>query len=329
MKLPLLSLLCLALLGSSPVAAQTGVGNALKKGTETKTKNDAEGAKMPAYKGVRHAIGVTDFDNEARYHRWSELGENLKSMLASSLFESGRFVMVERVNLGSVIAEQDLQQSGRAAEAKNVAETGKLRSARFIATGAVTEISEGTSGESGGIGFGGIRVGGGSSKSSVVLVVKLIDTTSGEVVASKRVRGEAGKSGLRLGINRGGVSSDVGAFGKTPLGEAAQDCIDAAVKFIAESMEKNEIESSVVAVTKSEVIIAMGTNYGIEPGMKLIVRKDGEILKDPDTGAILDRLEGEVTGTLEIARVREKTAYCTLLDGTMPVRGDRVVIQSK
>ena len=71
----------------------------------------------------------------------------------------------------------------------------------------------------------------------------------------------------------------------------------------------------------------MGENYGVTAGQKLIVRKDGEILKDPDTGAILDRLEGETTGTIEIVRVREKTAYCKLVDGTMPVVKDRVVVQ--
>ena len=125
------------------------------------------------------------------------------------------------------------------------------------------------------------------------------------------------------------VGAEAGAFGKTPLGEAAQDCINAACQFIAESMEKNEVEASVVALLKEEIVISMGTNYGVEVGHTLIVRKDGEILKDPDSGAILDRLEGEVTGTIEITRVREKTAYCKLIDGTMPVRGDRVVLKAK
>lgn len=309
--------------------AQTGAGKALKKSTATKTSDDGAKAKMASVTGVKHAIGVTDFTNDAQYHRWSELGTNLRAMLESSLFETGRFVVVERGNLGTIIAEQDLQKSGRASEAKSTAETGKIRSARYIATGSVTEISEGTSGESGGIGFGGIRIGGGSSKSAVVLVVKLVDTTTGEVVASKRVRGEAGKSGLRIGINRGGVGADAGAFGKTPLGEAAQDCINAAVQFIAESMEKNEVEASVVALVKEEIVISMGSNFGVEVGQNLLVRKDGEILKDPDSGAILDRLEGETTGHIQIIRVREKTAYCKLTDGKMPVRGDRVVLQMK
>jgi curli biogenesis system outer membrane secretion channel CsgG len=323
----LLVFLAIVVSGPSVGLAQTGLKKLLKKDAATKTSDDGAGSKMPAHKGVKHAIGVRDFTNDVGYHNWSTFGNNLRFMLESAMSETGRFVMVERIDLGTVVAEQDLQQSGRAAAAKNVAETGKLRSAKYVATGAVTELSEGTSGDAGGIGFRGLRVGGSSSKSAVVVVVKLIDTTTGEVVASKRVRGEAGKSGLSLGVNRHGVGGNLESFAKTPLGEAAQDCINEAVKFIAESMQKTDIESMVVAVTKGEVVIGMGENYGIEVGQTLIVRKDGEILQDPDTGAILDRLEGETTGTLEIVRVREKTAYCKLLDGTVPVRGDRVIVQ--
>jgi curli biogenesis system outer membrane secretion channel CsgG len=299
----------------------------LKKQTATKTSDDGAKSRMTTTKGVKHAIGVTDFTNQSTYHAWSALGGNLKYMLESALSESGRFVMVERINLGTVVAEQDLQQSGRAAQAKNVAETGKLRSAKYVATGAITEVTDESSGDSGGLAIRGFRIGGSSSKSAVVLMVKLIDTTSGEIVASKRVRGEAGKSGLKIGIAGRDGAGDLGTFAKTSLGQAAQDCINEAVKFIAESMQKTRIESSVVAVTKDEAVVSMGENYGIEPGMRLIVQKDGEILKDPDTGAILDRLEGAITGTLEVTRVREKTAYAKVVDGAMPVRGDRVIVK--
>lgn len=318
--------LALLPIAGTAIYAQTPVSDTQKKMNATKTSDDGAKSKMSARKGVKHAIGVNDFTNEAGYANWSALGGNLKFMLESALAETGRFVMVERINLGTVMAEQDLQQSGRAAVAKTVAETGKLRSAKYVATGAVTEISENTSGDVGGIGFGGFKIGGASAKSAIVLVVKIIDTTTGEAVASKRIRGEAGKSGLALGIIHRGVAAGLGSFAKTPTGQAAQDCINEAVKFIAEAMQKTAIESMVVAVTKDEIVIGMGENYGIEVGQRLLVRKDGEILKDPDSGAILDRLEGETTGTIEIVRVREKTAYGKLLEGTMPARGERVVI---
>jgi hypothetical protein len=61
-------------------------------------------------------------------------------------------------------------------------------------------------------------------------------------------------------------------------------------------------------VVKNEVAIAMGSSYGLEAGMTLVVRKNGEILRHPDTGAILDRLEGEVclTGALHLLDPVEK-----------------------
>ncbi|MGH7947462.1 MAG: CsgG/HfaB family protein [Opitutaceae bacterium] len=131
MKLPLLLISAGILVSVGSLArAQTGPSGLLKKGTATTTSDDGAGSKMAVRKGVKHAIGVSDFTNDARYHAWSELGGNLKFMLESALAETGRFVMVERINLGTVVAEQDLQKSGRAAEAKSVAETGKLRSAR-------------------------------------------------------------------------------------------------------------------------------------------------------------------------------------------------------
>lgn len=323
LPLPLLAAGCLVL-APLPVFAQSQI---LKKTTATTTSDDGAGSKMAARKGVKHAIGVNDFTNEAQYHRWSELGGNLKFMLESALAETGRFVMVERINLGTVVAEQDLQKSGRASEAKNVAETGKLRSAKYVATGAVTEISESTSGDTGGFGIGGVRIGGSSAKSSIALVVKLIDTTTGEQVASKRIRGEAGNSKLNVQIFNRGNSGNLGTFAKTPIGQAAQDCINEAVKFIAEAMQKTDIEAPVVAVTASEVVLAMGENYGLGVGQQLIVRKDGQVLKNPDTGEILDRLEGETVGTYEVVRVREKTSYAKLLDGKMPAVGDRAVLK--
>ena len=68
-------------------------------------------------------------------------------------------------------------------------------------------------------------------------MVKLIDSTTGEVVASERIRGEAGKSGLTIGYSERGFGTQLGGFAKTPMGEAAQDAIDQATQFIALEME--------------------------------------------------------------------------------------------
>lgn len=131
---------------------------------ETKTESGNMQTKLGEYKGLKHAIGCKDFENQSGWRGQWEIGNNLAIMLESALYDSGRFVIVEREKLKDVIAEQDLVASGRAAKAKDVARTGLIRPARYIGTGAVTEVEEGQSGGDAGISFKGIRVGGAKSE---------------------------------------------------------------------------------------------------------------------------------------------------------------------
>lgn len=312
---------CFAVLATP---GQAFLGKALKKDAESEEgKSQVE---LPEYTGIKHALAVTGFDNPQNYRAQVELGGGLAMMLESALSESGRFVIVERQELGNVIAEQDLAASGRAAEATEVAQTGLIRTAKYLATGTVTRVSQETQGTGGGIGFKGIRIGLGGSESELELVVKLIDTTSSTVVASKRILGKAGGSKLRLGYSTRGFGGDLAGFAETPLGEAAQDAISKAVEFIALEMEDYEITANVVTVRSPEmIVINRGENYGVTAGDVFLVREAGEVLTDPATGEILDVFEGAVTGKIKVNRVSEKVAYAELVEGTPPVRGDAVV----
>ena len=318
--LPLLSL-------AVALVAHAQPSDLLKPSTKTKTKDDAAATRMGEYKGVRHALGIADFTSREGFSFEESSKENMRAMLESALFATNRFVIVERTNLEAVIQEQDLQKSKRAAKADDVAQTGKLRSARYLAACTVTEASSNTSGDSGGIAIHGIRLGGGSSKSAIVLVVKLVDTTSGEVVASERIRGEAGSSGVSIGVSQHGWSAGVSSFAKTPMGQAAQDCINKAVIFIAEKMESTAVEGVIVNVSEQGIIINLGQNYGIDAGQLFTVRRQGETLTDPTTGEILGKSEGAVVCTIEVTSPREKLSFCKLKDGEMPARGDMVVVK--
>ena len=281
----------------------------------TKTESGNVDMKLGEYKGLKHAIGCKDFDNESGWRGHWEIGSNLSIMLESALYDSGRFVIVEREKLRDVIAEQDLAASGRTAKSK-VARTGLIRPARYIGTGAVTEVEESQSGADGGISIKGIRVGGGKSQAQVTVIVKLVDTTTGEIVAKERIVGKAGKTGLRVGLSLRGLSTEVGGFVKTPLGQAAQDCINQAAAFIAKKMEEFPFEGSVVKVSDNgQVIINRGSEFGVEVGQDLLMTTEGETLTDPDTGAILGKEEGQLIGKLKVAKVLEKMSYCTVASG--------------
>ena len=318
---------CVSLAAFATIA-QADVGTALlKPSTATKTKDDTTGSQMGAYKGVKHPIGVVDFETESGLDFDDGAKSNMRAMLESSLFATNRFIIVERGNLDAVMNEQDLGASKRASKSTGVAQTGKIRSARYLATALITEASSNTSGDSGGVRIKGFSIGGSAAKSSIVLVVKLVDTTTSEVVASERIRGVAGKSGLNLGYTGRQWGGELGTFAKTPMGEAAQDCINQAVKFIASKMESFPVEGNVVSVSEESIIVNLGENYGIRAGQTFAIRRKGETLTDPETGEILGSSEGETLGVIEVTSPREKISYCKLVSGDLPARGDAVVLK--
>lgn len=303
-SLAVLSLLCLA-----PDA------HALWGESKTKTADGDADLGLGEYKGLKHAVGVKDFENQAGWRGQWEMGDNLAAMLESALYDSGRFVLVEREKLDTVIQEQDLAASGRTAKSK-VAKTGKLRSAKYIATGAVTEIEDKQSGGEGGISIKGFRVGLGKSEARVTIIAKLIDTTTGEIVSKKRIVGSPSGTSLSLGYSGSDFGGNIGGFKKTPLGQAAQDCINQAAAFFATTMEEFPFEGSVIKVSsKGHVIINRGSEFGVEVGQELVMTTEGETLMDPDTGEILDQEEGEEIGSLRVSKVSEKVSYCDVTDG--------------
>jgi len=313
-------------------ACAGGLEDAFRKVTGTdKTKVEDGDADMglPEYHGIKHAVGVVDFENDAGYNSQWKLGYNLSILLESGLYDTGRFVLVEREKLGRVLDEQDLAASGRMAQASSVARTGKLRPAKYIATGALTEVEENESGGHGGINIRGISVGGSKADAKLTIIAKLIDSTTGEIVAKKRITGEAGRAKINLGVHKGSFNGNIGGFAQTPLGEAAQDCINQAAKFFALQMEELPAGGAVVMVKDGRVIINRGEQYNFRVGMVLAMTEMGEDLIDPETGEVLEKAEGVEIGTIRITKTSKKVSYCEVIQGEPnPARGTVVKVLS-
>ncbi|MBU0677695.1 MAG: CsgG/HfaB family protein [Verrucomicrobia bacterium] len=319
--------LIVALIAALTVLTTTDSWALWGKATTATSDGDADMG-LGEYKGLKHAVGVKDFDNDAGWRGNWEIGNNLSVMLESALFDTGRFVIVEREKLKEVLGEQDLAASGRTAKAKKVAKTGLIRSAKYLATGAVTEVEENQSGGDGGIRIKGFKVGLGKKDAQVTIIAKLIDTTTSEIVAKKRIVGAPGGIGLNVGYSGSDFGANLGGFKKTPLGQAAQDCINQAAKWFAETMEEIPFEGSVIKVSGSgQAIINRGSQFGVEVGQVLVMREEGETLIDPDSGEILDQEEGQVIGKVRVAKVSEKVSYCDIIEGEEPEAGTVVSAQ--
>lgn len=179
---------------------------------------------QPAW-GDRPRIAVTAFDYKAaRGSR--EVGEGMADMLSDALFNSNRFIVLERTHLDEVKAEQDLARSGRFRE-DTVAPRGELEGAEFIIRGAVTAFEERCR--------GGSVLLFGARQSCVTIQLRIVDARTGRVVNSTTVDGTSGSGGVGLMFATGSVPVGLGAWRRTPMEQAIRQCIDAAVHHIIDT----------------------------------------------------------------------------------------------
>jgi curli biogenesis system outer membrane secretion channel CsgG len=182
-------------------------------------------ARQEAYDGPKARIAVSQFTDKtaAGGHGWwtGQIGDGMRDMLATSLFNTGRYIVLERQQIGEVLAEQDFGASGRVKQ-ETAAAIGEIEGAELFAGGGL-----------GGL-FGSVvgAVAGGFRKSHVAIDVRVIDTRTSRIVAATSVEGEAkdfNLGGLALGSSVGG---GLGGYSKTPIEKAVRIALGAAVDFI-------------------------------------------------------------------------------------------------
>jgi curli biogenesis system outer membrane secretion channel CsgG len=273
----------------------------------------------------KKTIAVSEFENKSGWSGGWKIGWGMQEMMATSLIDTGLFSVLERQDLSSVMAEQDLGASGRAASG-SAAAVGQLARAQILISGAVTEFEEKKGGEGAGIGFKGFRIGGSHEQAHVAINVRIYDTTTGEVLDSLRVAGSADAGGLKIGYSNADFGGDLGGFRKTPLGEATQEAIDEAVKQIASRLKGVPWQGKLIKADASRVYINAGSEGGVSDGMEFDVYRPGEALIDPDTGLNLGA-DTEKIGRVKVSDVKEKFSIAEVVSGADMERGDLVKAQ--
>ena len=202
-----------------------------------------EEAQQEAYDGPKARIAVSRFTDKTGKGWWTgAIGDGMADMMATSLFHTNRYIVLERQQLGDVLKEQDLATGGRIKKGTE-APTGEIEGAELLITGAVTEFEGAQSGVGGGIGgiggtagriLGGIA--GGIKNAHMAIDVRVIDTKTSRIVAAASVEGKAtdfALGGALAGAGGGGaLGGALGGWSKTPTEKALRICIQEAIKFI-------------------------------------------------------------------------------------------------
>jgi len=281
---------------------------------QKKAEKKAEEAKC---KGLKKSITVYKFEPKAPGSR-SEVGDTLTDMLQTALVNTGCFIVVERAELEQIMKEQKLAEQGKTAPS-SAAKAGSLVGAQVIVMGAITAFEEQERGGAiGGITRSG-RVGGIiTNKAKVTLDMRLVDTTTGEILQTATASGDASQTGALIGgIPVGDIKIGTAAWQKTPIGNAAREAIENAVKIILDKMITLPWQAKIAQVKEEKIYINAGENAGMKVGDSYYVYSVGEPITDPDTGSILG-VEETKAAVLEIIAVQEKLSIAKVLSYLTP-----------
>ena len=272
---------------------------------------------VQAQGNLRYSITVSKFPNEAGWSGQWDVGDGFTTILTDALQQSGKFIVLGDAEMRKeAMAEQDFAASGRVAGGQKAPQIGRMTPAQLLVRGSITHVQDETSGGSGGLSFKGISLGGSKGKAEVNITIYLVDSETGQVKASQKVVGIAGRRGLGVGYHGsalGGLGGNLEGFQKDNVGKACEDAVVQCVEFLQAQLESIPWEASVMLVTDSRLVINRGTREGIESGMAFQVGSSEELV-DPDTGEVLD-VEMTTLGTVTVTEAKEKIAYCTPLAG--------------
>ena len=267
-------------------------------------------------KGMRYSIMVSRFENRSNWRGQWDLGDAWGAVLTDSLNNSGKFIVLgEKDMRQDALDEQDFAASGRAAGGGKKVVKGQMTPAQLLVKGEITHFDPGTSGGGAGVGFGGIRLGVSGGTAEINTVMYIIDSSTGQVLASKKCIGKVTKQGLSVGIDKGGFSGDVGGFRKTNTGKAVEMAVDEGVLFLISKLEDIPWTADVITVKDGKAYINRGTREGVAEGQTFNVGKL-EVMRDPGTGEVLDQ-EIEVLGKIKVSKVKEKLAICDVTQGSV------------
>ena len=185
-------------------------------------------------------IGVLRFTNDTHAGWWGgSVGRDLQDMLVSELASLKAFQVLERKELEAVLGEQDLGASGRV-DKNTAAKIGKIKGAKYLVASTVSAYEEGTSGKSGGISIGFLSVGGKKATAYMAVDLKVIDTTTGEIVDARTVEATSESKGSSVGVHVPFVSGNLGKEEKTPTGKAIRACIMEIAEYLQCSLVKGK-----------------------------------------------------------------------------------------
>ncbi len=338
----LMALCVLFLLSSACLAQQKPAPAAVPASAPTATP-----AVAPP-QGPKKRVAVMSFDYgtvmssvQAVFGTNQDVGRGISDLLVMKLANDGKYSVIERAALEKVLGEQNFSNSNRA-DSSTAAKIGKVLGVDVIIIGSITQFGRDdkkTTVGGGGFGLGKIGLGGVQSRNAkavVAVTARMIDTSTGEILAVAEGNGESARGGTSL-VGGGAGSSGGGGgafdmsssnFGATILGEAVHKAVDSLGqqlddKAAAMPTHKVEISGLVADVSGNSLILNVGSKSGVKVGDVLQISRVVRTVKDPATGKVIKSIANKI-GDAKVTEVDENSATVIFTGAEVAKVGDAV-----
>ena len=233
---------------------------------------------------LKRKVAIGRFSNETQYAKGifydkenDPMGKQALDILSSKLAASGKFLLLERSDLSTLLEET--QKGGNA-----VSTLG----ADYMIIGSITEYGRKNTGKN--------RVFSSEKTQAVeaAVAIRLVDVASGLIIYSDEAKGSAQLT-TKTTMGVGGQAS----FDATLSDKAISEAIGQLVENIINKCTDSPWKTYFISYEPDAVLIAGGNSQGIKEGMNFTVMTKGKKVKNPQTG-IMITLPGKRVGEAKV-----------------------------
>lgn len=253
---------------------------AQRKTTIVESPNEVQTESMV----LKRKVAIGRFSNETQYAKGifydktnDPMGKQALDILSAKLASSGKFILLERNDLASLVEECN----------KNGGVSSTI-GADYLIIGSITEYGRKDTGKN------GVFSSEKTQTAEAAVAIRLVDVSTGLIIYSDEAKGSAELT-TRTTMGVGGKAG----FDATLSDKAISEAIGQLVENIINKCTDNTWKTYFLSYEPDAILIAGGNSQGIKEGMTFAIKTKGKKVKNPQTG-ILITLPGKNVGVAKV-----------------------------
>ena len=233
---------------------------------------------------IKRKVAIGRFSNETQYAKGifydkenDPMGKQALDILSAKLAASGKFLLLERSDLASLLEEAKKSEGGLS-----------TIGADYMIIGSITEYGRKNVGKNGAFS---------SAKTQIVeaaVAVRLVEVATGLIIYSDEGKGSAELT-TKTTMGIGGQAS----YDATLSDKAISEAIGQLVENIINKCTEKPWRTYFLSFDSDAQIIGGGASQGIKVGDVFTVKTKGKQVKNPQTGVMIE-LPGKQIGTVTV-----------------------------